>query len=214
MRIGIIAIVAAAVIGGGIYVMTRSDSSTTNNNTNSATNTSTSSSSRQSLADLAASGSPMKCTFSTSDSSGSQNWTLYSANQKVRGDFTTAMAGEQSIDGHIITDTEYHYNWGSRGTTTYGTKIKLATVQNANSSVNTNASTDLDRDEDYEMDCERWNVDNSKFAPPSDVTFTDLSATLEANPILTDTAKTAACAACDANTDAAAKAQCRQILGC
>ncbi|MFH1235630.1 MAG: hypothetical protein V1685_01685, partial [Parcubacteria group bacterium] len=86
--------------------------------------------------------------------------------------------------------------------------------------VDSNTNTDVDAfdyDQNYNMDCDDWRADSDTFVPPSDVTFTDLTAQLEAIQNLTNSTNgstAAQCAVCDASTDAETRDACRQALGC
>jgi len=211
MRIAIVIIIVAAVGVGGFLLMR--DTQTSNTNT---TNTPTGDPvTTTSINRLLADGKAVQCSFSFEETD-RQDWTIYSDGRRVRGDYLVLVSPTNTWQGHIITDTEYHYNWSDYSGQLTGTKIKLSSVTNTNvpTSNNTNASADLNRDQNVDMRCRSWAVDESKFNPPSDVTFTDLSAALEQAQTTVDSAKAAACAACDANIDAAVKAECRAALSC
>lgn len=214
MRIGILVLAAAIIIGGGAYWLTRDDGSI-NTNTNSANASANDPVTTTSIKKLLADGKAVQCTFSF-DETDRQDWTIYSDGQRVRGDYLVLTSPTDTWEGHIITDSEYHYNWSNYGGRVAGTKIKLSAVTNTNVATpsNTNAATDINQEQEVDMRCRNWTVDSNKFTPPSDVTFTDLSAALEQAQTTVDSAKAAACSACNANIDEAARVECRQALGC
>lgn len=215
MRLGHIIGAIVIVVGGGIFAYTQLDNDT-NPGTGSTTNTTTNTTTNQnrSFLQLAASSEPTKCEFTIDEENSNQTWIVYAADGKVRGDYTGTMADSGSIEGHIITDSEYQYNWATQDGTTTGTKLRLSVVQNSSATANVNTTTTLDREQEYDMVCEGWTANPAVFVPPTDVTFTDLSATLEQSTTLTDMAKQAACEACNQQADASTIEQCRTALGC
>lgn len=221
LLIGII--IAVVAIASVIFFVTRDDGTPATSGTNAARPVAnTAAAELQSVSELLASGKSVKCTFALDDPNGDQSWTMYADGKKVRGDFSVAQTGVNAApwDGHMLQDQEYVYTWGQSGGQAFATKMKIAAAANASANVNVNASAPaeaFDVDQKFEMDCDSWSADASKFVPPSDVTFTDLSAQLEQLQNLTNTAVTNAasqCAACDMAPDETAKAQCRSALGC
>lgn len=234
-----IAIIGILVVAVGAFLLMRDDADSQTANTNqtassnansvaggessdqnaNADNEEDNASTVKTIADLLTSGSSVRCDFSTNDTNGAQAWTIYVDDQKFRGDYSVDTDDDTAWDGHMIRNEEYMYNWGTNDSQTFGTKIKLSALEslsNTNSvPTNTNTSAaDLDYDQSFEMDCDRWNADDSKFAPPSDVTFTDLTAQLEQFSGVSDQLKTTQCAACDVSSDATVRDQCRAALGC
>ncbi|MFH1235867.1 MAG: hypothetical protein V1685_02925, partial [Parcubacteria group bacterium] len=128
MKVGIIIVIAVVVIGGGVWYFTQSNTTNTNQNANSTTNTTANTSSVDSIADIMERGGSMKCTFSMTDPSGNQQWTMYVDDQKVRGDWEVTATNASNWTGHMINDEEYYYNWGTYGGQTSATKMKLSAL--------------------------------------------------------------------------------------
>src|SRR3989338_3588990 len=170
----------------------------------------TSGTQRNSFAELMQSCENVTCTYEFADASGSQNGTVYVAGQNMRGDFTIAAAGTGSYETHMISDGEWSYMWCGPLGASQGTKIKVTADSSAEA---TNEQT-FDYDDEYDFDCEEWNRDDSKFDLPSGVSFTDLSAQVEASQNAGNSVQNMQCAACDQLPDAESQAQCRQALSC
>lgn len=236
------------VIGAGAFLFMRSDSdgpsftssdlkssgsvstnaarnndgvSNANTNTQASEESDDSDSTFDTITDLLASGSSMKCEFAVADQNGAQEWDMYVDGKKFRGDYAVDTTDDSEWNGHTLRDDEYMYNWGTSNGQTYGTKIKLSALEDLTTSTGTAANTntnssvpELDYDESVDMDCDRWNADASQFVPPSDVTFMDLTAQLEQVNAIAPEAKAAQCGACDAVSDDVTREQCRQALGC
>jgi len=212
MRIAIIVGVIVILLGGGAWYFMQSETDETNTNSETtAQNTDV-----RSIAQIMEGGDSMKCTFSQNDQYAVQSWTMYVDGQKVRGDYTATGTDVNATpwNGHILSDGEWHYNWGTYQGQNVATKVKLSSIEtDVNVNSNTNVQT-YDYDQSTNMDCDDWRVDNSLFVPPSDVSFTDLSAQMEQIEAMTNTAQATQCAACDATGDASTRETCRQALGC
>ncbi|KKR78314.1 MAG: hypothetical protein UU23_C0001G0078 [Candidatus Curtissbacteria bacterium GW2011_GWA1_40_9] len=136
--------------------------------------------------------------------------TVYIAGGKVRGDFTTAEIGEMP-ENHMIQNGEYTYIWTNLN---QGIKMKISEeATQVSPSPQSTASKPLDLDEQIEMDCDKWSVDESMFVPPSDVSFSDLS---DAGEKLQEQSKQApqnTQDVCASITDPQAKAACKSATG-
>ncbi len=213
MRIAIIVIVLA-LLGGGIYWYLQSGSAGSNTNTSANTNA-TSSHQTQTLADLMSANQSQQCTFSLDDPNGRQDWTMYVDGEKMRGNYTVTTSDGSDWSGSTIRDGVYSYNWGTYQGQVTGTKLKLASLaSDANANLNTNSADpgrEFDINQSVDMTCKNWTPDASKFVPPSDVNFTDLTATVES---ANEQTQAAACSACDAMSDESAKQACKTSLSC
>jgi hypothetical protein len=174
----ILGVIAAIVVAGGIYwyVDSQKDSPSgrqeSSNETGDAARTSEnadSSDNRQtSLAALAQSDRPQKCTFSTVTDGFTVTGTSYMDGQgKYRVDYSSRDSS-QTYTGHNIFDanaTIYMWQDGQAQGFKYDVQSS-ATAQQA-AGLDPNVQTDYD--------CESWSVDNAMFVPPSSVTFTSFA---------------------------------------
>ncbi|MDP3964793.1 MAG: hypothetical protein Q8Q20_04040 [bacterium] len=217
----IIAIVAVVLLGGGAYYF-MSDDDTNTNSGNSSTNSDAvndvSSMTESTLNELFARGENLECMYTYSDAFGSQEGTVYVAGgEKIRGDFTLLDSESGETTSHIIQDGEYHYNWGTYDGQEIGTKMKLSEFQAEGDTDEPETADDtpsLNYDHQYEFDCDRWTVDDSKFEVPANVEFTDLTAQMEAIEEVSNSVLSDQCGNCDALGTDAARDSCRQALGC
>ncbi len=162
-----------------------------------------STSEQKSLKDLLTSGSPEKCTFEDTESTAKTQGTVYTANGKMRGDFS-ATAGGQTYAGHMIIADNVMNTWVDGMST--GFKIALTAAQTEE------ASRGLDANKKMDYHCEAWSANSSLFVLPTTVKFTDMSAAVSGS-VSGTTGTTNTCAACN-NVPDAYKAQCRASLGC
>lgn len=171
----------------------------------------------KSLKDLIAAGVPQKCTYSSTNDSGSTQGTSYVADGKVRADFTSTLAGKSSTS-HIISDNKITYMWtdGEKN----GVKMTIPEGQASYSPVPESSDgsykqADLDQKADY--DCSAWIPDSSVFTPPSDVTFTDLSEMYKPTQVQQGPSggseSSSACSYCN-NLTGSDKTQCLAALNC
>lgn len=138
------------------------------------------------------------CTFSDTSEDSTVTGTVYIAasENKFRTDYSVEgmtpdsqeeMETDQIFgfdDGSMISDGEYMYVWNS--TTNEGFKMKFDPEStdffsdfDMNNEDEDGPSHLFDQDQEMEYNCQPWRVDNSKFIPPTTVTFTDFSAQFE-----------------------------------
>ncbi len=86
---------------------------------------------------------------------------------------------------NMISDGEFVYTWSSDKKTS-GMKIKMEKPETApDGDVKTDvAGTDQSMNKEYDMNCNQWNIDESKFKVPTDVKFTDLSEIMKNIPTM------------------------------
>lgn len=155
---------------------------------------------KESIKNLFSSGKNVTCTVTYPDNGG--GGTMYIADKKMRGDFSTKDSSGKQIESHMILDGDTSYSWMG----TQGVKMKIdSTVKASPAAGTTQQGTDLDKQQD--MNCSSWSVDNSKFALPGDVKFTDMTGFLQQTQTQTQT-QTGGTSACNAITDPTAKAAC------
>lgn len=160
----------------------------------------------------------MKCILQAKAGSDIMSGTTYASGTKVRSDFQTKVEN-QEMSGHFITDGTWMYTWNDE-TKAQGMKIKISDMQNEANKAKAESQNYKNYGERLDYQCYTWWPDQSMFNPPSDVTFTDFSEmlkNLQQNlgnlPALKNNNNQSLCSTCD-SMPAAAKAQCKQSLGC
>lgn len=192
---------AVLALGLGAVLSGCAESTKTENSdsTNKESKTENSKAEKTSLAKLLKQNKNVQCSYSLQDPKSSG--TFYISGEKMRGDMQTQVVStEQS--SHLIRDTEYQYMWSDG--TNQGVKMKISeieTVQTTPSTLKGSTVTtttivppSVDNNTDYDYDCKSWSVDNSKFTPPSSVTFTDYAEQLKQIQNSASNIKKAACA--------------------
>lgn len=163
------------------------------------------------IASLLSGGKNLSCTISYPDNK--MSGTTYVSGNKMRGDFLVKAVKGKDMESHMIRDGEHAYMWSSAK----GTKIKLDTLEKTISSVPsgspTNQTGTADLNKEVDLKCNPWLPDNSKFAVPANVTFTDLSETMKKVQEQTGKMKELQKSACNAITDPVAKEACTKALG-
>jgi uncharacterized protein YxeA len=178
-----IAVVAAVVVvgGGTAYMLTRPDDASTNNNQTSQTDNNQQASEQQkqseqgSIQSFLAAGNNKRCTYTEGDTSG----TIYFAsNKRMRMDYQST--GDNPANGSmIVSDTQQHI-WDN--TTKEGFIMAFKPTEGSSNSTATSQNQAVDVNKSYNFSCESWQVDESKFTPPTDVKFTDLKALTDQFP--------------------------------
>lgn len=153
-----------------------------------------------SIKSLLTAGKSVSCTINYSTDVSVSKGKIYVSGNKVYGEFKVLGADGEEIQSYMIQDGENGYSWS--GASLAGTKFKIDPA--ASPTVQSDQSVDINRDSD--MDCSSWSVDNSKFVPPTNVQFTDVSEVLKQTTQGTKTN-------CDQITDSQAKASCLQYSG-
>ncbi|MDP2632421.1 MAG: hypothetical protein Q8P25_01730 [Candidatus Curtissbacteria bacterium] len=159
----------------------------------------TSTQAKGSIKSLLTAGKSVSCTINNSSDVSVSEGKIYVSGNKMYGEFKVLGADAKEIQSYMIQDGENGYFW----TGTTGTKIKIDPTA-ASPTAQSDQSVDLNQDVD--MDCSSWPVDNSKFVPPANVQFTDVSEVLKQTTQGTK-------ANCDQITDPQAKAACLQYSG-
>jgi hypothetical protein len=172
-----------------------------------------------SIKDLLARGSDTQCSWSTTNDSGKATGTVYVSGDKFFQDFSTTQAKLGEIKSYLLKDGEWIYQWNSMSK--MGTKMKTSEVEKMAEDVQKNSPIDtdvkpneegrrnIDLDNKVDYDCQKWNVDASKFVLPADIQFNDLSQMLNNLPKSGGQVPADACQMCD-NLPVEAKAVCLQ----
>jgi len=204
----IIAVALIIIIAAGAYlVLGKKSQAPQTSSTNTATEQKTedSGSVKSSIKSLLAGGKNVSCTVKYPTAQESTEGTIYVSGKKMSGDFKMMVEGK-SVENHMITDETYSYSWSSMAP--QGVKMKIDQEQNSNASP---TSGQVDVNSEVDMKCSPWGVDNSKFTPPTNITFMDLSQMMKpaASPASQTTNQTQRTSVCDSITDPQAKAACK-----
>jgi hypothetical protein len=219
MQTRVIAVIVLVIIlfgAGGYLLYSRNHNSAPTqqaNTTASTTPSASPSTGGQTLADLFAMGGNKKCTFSVNGSTGgSTKGTMYVSGTNVYGDIAMTDSNGKVQNTHIIRLGDENYIWGDALPT--GIKMKLS-VKDFSS--NTQTSQAFNPSQKTNFDCSDWSVEQSKFTPPTNIKFTDMSSFMapSGTPSTSSAANpnSAQCAACNSLTGAA-KATCLSSLNC
>jgi hypothetical protein len=171
----VIAVVILAVGGGVAYMLTSSDSDDNKNQTNTQSTTQTKAeqptTTEASLASFLTSQDSKTCTYSTTIDGRETKGTVYFANQKLRMDYTSTSSDGKTQGGSMIVTNGTQYLWD----TSSKQGVKFAFTSDSASTQNNNQTNSVDVNKQYSFLCKSWDTDESKFTPPSDVTFQDFS---------------------------------------
>ena len=164
----LIALAVVAGIGGGAWYWTNEKAPAAPASSESAElSTDVEASGSATFGELAARGGSSECQVSAVHEAASSSGTAYIANGKVRVDFV-GKAGGMSITGHVIQADGYAYTWTDL--MPQGVKVSIDAAPAAAASQGFDSSTKV------EYSCKEWAVDESKFAPPASITFTEFNA--------------------------------------
>ncbi len=165
----VIAVIVLVIIGGWWWyshgTMTNNNTSTSTSPATTATQTKTSGTAGNgTIKSLLSSKTPIQCSFAMTDANGGKNdGTVYVTNGKMRGDFTTVVAGT-TTKSHLINDGKNIYLWIDGMTRGYRTPTAQAPSTGA-----INGGPNMNQPIDYT--CTPWTVYSNLFALPLGVTF-------------------------------------------
>lgn len=159
------AIIGVMVLGGGYYVFTKNES------------TEEAGLFTGSLTDLSTRGGNWKCTVDTNAVVGVGDMhatgTVYVSGKKVRADFVMEVPILGNMQTYMIADGFNVYSWTSA--TAQGVK---STQTDSKAQTNTQTSGQVVSPyNDYAYDCVPAQIGDEMFAPPSNITFTEVSGT-------------------------------------
>lgn len=163
-------------------------------------------------------GKNVMCTirYTPANFDGTFNGTVYVSGDKLRADMTTTGTETGELKTSIISDTVTNYIWGTSEQGSMAIKSTVI-VDTGNKTVTNPNQFNLDENVDY--DCRNWTVDSSKFVPPQDIQFMDMSAMMNTVPkVGTDLknvdVKALQCGACAQITESGPKTECLQTFAC
>lgn len=170
----------------------------------------TSNAMKGSIISLLSGGKTLSCKVTYPDNKGTG--TIVVADKKFAGDFDVKDNSGKTTTAHMISDGTDVYIWSEK--LPMGVKMNLNAAKSAASNAQTNQTVDINQNVD--MQCGAWIVDNSKFVVPTAITFTDVSKYFNQNQTTTvapqSGTKVMNTSLCDQITNASAKAACIQAL--
>ncbi|MFA5986132.1 MAG: hypothetical protein WC819_02160 [Parcubacteria group bacterium] len=138
-----------------------------------------------SIKDIMLMGGAVKCTWEDGESG--MSGITYVDGEKMNSKTMNMPVGVNGEIGeaYAISDGTWLYMWTS--TSLQGTKMKMEKEDLAKAAGNIQKENTgdikgdgaMDMNAKYNYDCEKWNADATLFVPPTNVTFTDLSAMME-----------------------------------
>jgi len=161
-------VVAIVVVGGGIwYVSTNKAEAPVDGMPAASEDTAEGSGT---LAELMKRAGSYKCTVEMKPTEANENTassgTVYVADGKMRGDFTTVVAalGGKIVESYMISTDGYVYTWSNL--LPQGMKMQISTSGDTATQGGMDASAAVD------YHCAPWNVEASRFTVPTNVKFT------------------------------------------
>jgi hypothetical protein len=161
-----------------------------------------------SIKSLLAMGKDAVCDVSYTVEQNQTSGKVYVSGKKMSSDFSIKTSDGKTMDSHMIQDETYIYSWSSA--IPQGTKMKVETVTASPTPTKTGQPASLNIDQQVQYKCSPWGVDSSKFTPPSNVQFLDISAMTKVPGAQTQPSGSgnSSSSYCDQLTDPQAKAAC------
>ena len=170
----IIGVIIVLVVAGGAvaYILLNNDKTANNQKTASVSNEKNISTTEQaSIEDLLTRNASLKCSYNVNDTGSVNTGTAYFAGGKnMYGEFTNTVNGK-SITAYVIRNGDTQYVWMKDSNTGFKTDVSASNKESQQQ-----MSQQLDPDKKYQFDCVNWKKDESRFTPPTSVTFTDIAA--------------------------------------
>ncbi len=175
-------IIAAIVVAGGAaaFVTMNNDDSPASSSSSSQSSTQTQqkessdSKTKSNLSTIARDGKAVECDFSSSGASGTATGKMFS-DGKGRGLMTINGTTEQGNSGvsNILTTADKSYSWTDSEGRTIGIMFDNAQLQSGTQAAQSNQAAG-NINQDFDMDCKDWDVDESKLTPPTNINFQSL----------------------------------------
>lgn len=164
------------------------------------------------LTDLINAGKNLECTFSGETDGYKTSGTVFVSGNRMRGDFNSEAQGKM-MDSHMIQSGDTFYSWTTDPKQGIMMKVSKEDQEELKDDASNLNSQNFDMDKSYDYDCRGWSGDSSKFQPPSDINFQDLSVMMKKTTGTIEQGNNSACSACDSLEDDA-KASCKKALNC
>ena len=157
-----------------------------------------------SVFDLFKLGKNVSCTYSGTSEGTALTGTTHVSGKKMHGTYSVTTNGN-TIEGNMVSDGEWLYTWTSE--MPQGVKININKAEEELAGETSDGTSTESLTKDYNYKCTNWKVDESVFSVPTNITFTDLSQTLQ-------DMGGAACTACNYITNETDKQACKDRLNC
>lgn len=212
--------IAAAVIillgAGGIFLYSKNKTASTPNSTTATQSpTQNEKSSEGSLADIFSNPGNKKCEYSVKSEEGEANGIIYNSGEKAYGEIKLT-ANNKTQMTYFIRNGDTFYMWGDSLPSGIKMTLSVEEMTSRLSGDNSNQPSVVPNQK-VDFKCSDWSVDTSKFNPPSNVKFTDMSSVIKdlgvtGSPTASDNSSSE-CAICNSLTGAA-KTACLDQFSC
>ncbi len=168
----------------------------------------------KSIKDLISSGISQRCTFSTEVDQIKSEGTVYTASNKMRGDFSM-ITDNKIIMNHMIVDGNTSYMWTDGEKNGYKMSFDMSSQSGMESDTSKDlVSSNVNPDVELNYDCGTWIVDSSVFQTPSNVNFMEFNVPTTA-PVQQggSSSNSSSCSYCE-GLSGDSKTQCLAALGC
>lgn len=175
------------------------------------------------LADLAAKGVPMQCSFKSTVDGVESSGTVYVSGKNMRGDFKGMYDGKEEST-HMIRSDDTNYIWSDGDGKGMMMKISAEDVESLKKNMmevqkSNPQAVDVDG-QTMDYNCKSWVPEGTSFTPPTDIEFTDMSAMMNQmkkmmpSGVPLDTMEDAQCAVCMQLPEGEARDQCKVAMKC
>lgn len=203
---GIAATIIILLGAGGIFLYTKNKTASTPSSTVATVSpTQKEKSSQGSLKDIFSNSGNKMCTFDVKEEKGETKGTIYNSGEKAYGEIQMTSSGKTQKT-YVIRNGETFYMWGDSLPT--GLKMTLSVDEMANKLSGNNNQPSVTPNQKVEFKCSDWTVDTSKFTPPTNVKFTDMTSAIK-----TTSGSSSECAICNSLTGDA-KSACLTQFSC
>jgi hypothetical protein len=172
-----------------------------------------------SIEDLIKLGKNYRCELQFKTGDQIMSGVTYLSGSSARSDYQMKQ-GEQTLNGHAIMTGTTMYSWIDE-MPNQAIKFNQADLNQFQGQAKETTPSASEYNTKYDYKCYTWAPEQSKFAPPANINFTDYSAMLNQLQgqmknlnVNAPTGNTNMCASCDAISDASTKAMCKKQLGC
>lgn len=172
--------------------------------------------------ELLALGENYACQFDTTDDTGNRvvgKTYIAASGDKFSGEFVMTQADGTEVSSNIMRDGEYNYIWTSEQEEGIKTKIDPEEDTLFDSGDETSGTTDISNDV-ADFDCQPWSVDQTMFAPPTNIKFTDLSSMMmdamegsQETESMMEESEEKDCSVCS-QVPESSREQCLKAIGC
>lgn len=164
-------IVGIIVVAGIVAFIAKGPKTIVKNSGDTGTNTETpveTTKSQKSIKELLASNSPTQCTFRIKVDNSESTGSVFIADNKMRGEFSSTTSGK-TYSSRLIIDNGIMYSWMD------GQKTGVKLAVNGKGQIGGN---NIDANTKLDSECQPWTINTSIFLLPAGITFTDLNAML------------------------------------